>query len=358
MRTNRFLAIILLIYSCSSGEQSIRPVSGPVTESVYASGVLKSQNQHQVYPVVTGLIETVHFREGDSVRKGDILFTLVADQSRIGLANAALSAAHAEYSANKFKLSELKTALQVALQKVAQDSLLYERQKRLRSQNIGTAIEYEQKQLSLASSRSNAETLRVKLAELDRQLKFQAGQTQNNLALSNTQLNDFQVRSLHNGCILNILRKTGESASPQTPLATIGDAGNIYIELQVDEYDIAAITEGMEVYVRLDSHKDSVYRARVTRLHPIMNERSKTFTVEAEFISKPSVLYPNMNLEASIVLKHKDKTLTIPRNYLGPDNTVKLRSGIKKVKTGLMDFQKVEIVEGIQENDEILLPGS
>lgn len=358
MRTYRFLASILLIYSCSSGEQSIRPEAGPVTESVYASGVLKCQNQHQVFPAVTGIIESVHHREGDSIRKGDVLFTLVSESGRIGLANAELSAGYAEYSNNRYKLAELRSSLVLAQQKATQDSVLYERQKRLWKQNIGTALEFEQRELALAASRSNVESIRVKLQELDRQLKFQSGQSRNNLALSSTQLEDFQVRSLHNGNILNILREAGESASPQTPLATIGDADKIYIELQVDEYDIARIKSGMEVFVRLDSHKDTVFKAKVSRLHPIMNERSKTFTVEAEFITKPAVLYPNMNLEASIVLKHKDKALTIPRSYLGPDNTVRMRSGVRKVKTGLMDFKNVEILEGLDESDEILLPAS
>jgi multidrug efflux pump subunit AcrA (membrane-fusion protein) len=88
-----------------------------------------------------------------------------------------------------------------------------------------------------------------------------------------------------------------------------------------------------------------------------MNERSKTFTIEARFTVVPEVLYPNLSLEANIILSEKKNVLVIPRNYLIDNQYVLKASGEKvKVKIGLMDFEKVEILSGIKANDQLILP--
>jgi len=88
-----------------------------------------------------------------------------------------------------------------------------------------------------------------------------------------------------------------------------------------------------------------------------MNEKSKTFMVEAEFIKGPEQLYANISFEASIVLETKEKVLLIPRNYLVNDSTVLKANGEKQIiKTGLKDYNKVEIISGLSASDELLKP--
>ena len=88
-----------------------------------------------------------------------------------------------------------------------------------------------------------------------------------------------------------------------------------------------------------------------------MNERSKTFLVEAAFIQQPEVLYPNISFEANIVIQSKNKAVLIPRNYLLNDSIVVKSNGDKViVKTGLKDYQKIEIISGISADDELVKP--
>jgi hypothetical protein len=88
-----------------------------------------------------------------------------------------------------------------------------------------------------------------------------------------------------------------------------------------------------------------------------MNERSKTFLVEATFVKAPEILYPNISFEASIVLKTKAKALLIPRNCLMRDSLVIKGNGdTAVVKTGLKDYQKIEILSGLNSDDEIIIP--
>lgn len=168
---------------------------------------------------------------------------------------------------------------------------------------------------------------------------------------------DFTIKSEIDGRVFNILKEKGEIVTPQIPVAVIGEADNFILELQVDEYDISKISPGQKILVRMDSYRDKTFEARLTKIEPIMNDRSKSFTVDAEFTNSPPVLYPNLTVEANIIIRTNKNTLTIPRDYLVEDSFVLLSNKEKKkVVTGLKDYQKVEILEGLKEGETILRP--
>jgi hypothetical protein len=107
----------------------------------------------------------------------------------------------------------------------------------------------------------------------------------------------------------------------------------------------------------MDSYKGQVFDAVVETLKPYMNERTKTFTVEARFFRPPPALYPNLTCEANIIVAQRKQVLTIPRSYLLEGNFVLLENGRRQqVATGLMDYQKVEITGGITPDNIILKP--
>ena len=106
-----------------------------------------------------------------------------------------------------------------------------------------------------------------------------------------------------------------------------------------------------------DSYKGLVFEAVVIKINPIMNDRSRSFSVEAGLITKPPALYPNLTTEANIIIQTKEKALLIPRNYLIDESFVMMENKEKrKVTTGLKDYQKVEILSGLTVNDIILKP--
>jgi hypothetical protein len=68
-------------------------------------------------------------------------------------------------------------------------------------------------------------------------------------------------------------------------------------------------------------------------------------------------LYPNLTVEANIVIQTKENALTIPRAFLTGDSLVVLENGsARKVETGLKDYQKAEILSGLHENETIQKP--
>ena len=353
--TSLILSIVFL--SCKSSVEKTTPTTENITESVYAAGIIKTKNQYQVFSTVNGLIKQILVTEGDTVKKGDPLIIIINEASRLNADNAKLAVGFAAVDANMDKLDELKTTIAQAKNKMDNDSLLLQRQRNLWAQNIGTKNELEQRELAHKNSTTGYEASVLRYSELKRQLNFSAQQSQKNLQISNSLAKDFTIKSEVNGKVYNVLKETGETVNTQSPVAIIGDATEFLLELQVDEYDIARIKTGQKIVIKLDSYKGQVFEAVVTKINPIMNERSRSFTVEAAFITKPPALFPNLTTESNIIIQTKEKVLLIPRNYLMEDGFVLMENKEKrKVATGLKDYQKVEILSGLTVNDIIIKP--
>lgn len=349
--------ITAFLFSCGKKTESTTPVIEKITESVYASGIIKSRNQYQVYSTVTGLLQDIYVEEGDSINTNDSILRIQNISSDLNRANAKLAADLAGFNANGDKLNELKVNIEFAATKLKNDSVMLVRQQALWSQQIGTKNELEQRELAFKNSSANYRAALYRLNDAKKQLETSALQAVNNLEISNSQAGDFILKSKNKGRVYSILKEKGELVSPQSPVAVIGDASDFEIQLLVDEYDITRIRQGQKVMITLDSYKGKVFEAEVSKIDPIMNERTRTFRITAEFTKKPEILYPNLTAEANIIIQSKENALLIPRNYLIGDSMVLNERKEKiKVKTGLMDYTKVEILSGINAGEKLVKP--
>lgn len=351
------LSLFIFLASCSDKLDKTKPTRENITESVYASGIVKSKNQYKVFSLANGLIDKILVSEGDLVKKGDVLIRLVNTSTELNTENAKLSADYAAVAANSEKLDELKISIEMARNKMENDNLLYQKQKNLWAERIGTQNELDLKELNAKSSTNAYNTAKLRFTNLQKQINFQAKQSQKSLELAQKSNNDFSIRSDINGKVYQLLMETGEMVNTLSPVAIIGDDAAFLLELQVDEYDINRVKIGQKIAMSMDSYKGQVFQCLVSKINPIMNERTKSFTIEASFIEPPKTLYPNLTCEANIIIQQKTKSITIPRAYLLEGNYVYLEKDKKtKVVTGLKDYQKVEILGGITTNDYIYKP--
>lgn len=346
------------IFACSKkDDESITATTGKITESIYASGTIKSAKQYQAFVSISGIIEEIYVKEGQEVEVGTPLLRVSNETQKYNLENAQLTANFNDIANNQGKLLEAEALAQTAKSKLKLDSSLFMRQKTLWAQQVGTRLEYEQKELNYQSSRANYLSASLRYKDLKRQLNFSAAQTKKNVQISAKQSEDFILKSQVKGTLFNLLKSKGELVSPQTPIAVLGNNNQYILELQVDENDIFDVAIGQKVAITFDAYKNQVFEAKVIKIASIMNERNKTFLVEASFTKAPPKLYPNVTFEANILLRSKDRALILPRNYLKNDSIVTLVNGETKiVKIGLIDFQKAEILSGITEKDQVVKP--
>ena len=97
------LISIAFLGSCKSKVESIHPQNESITESIYASGIVKSKNQYQAYASVNGIIKNVFVNQGDTVKKGTPILSIVNDAQRLGKENAKLTAEYSDIKSNQGK---------------------------------------------------------------------------------------------------------------------------------------------------------------------------------------------------------------------------------------------------------------
>lgn len=352
------LLLFMFIFSaCGEKQEKIKPVEETITESVYASGIVKSKNQYKVFSLANGLIDSILVNEGDVVKKGDGIIRLINTTAKLNTENAQLSADYAAITTNAEKLEELEISIEIAKTKSNNDDLLRQKQENLWAQQIGTQNDLLQKQLTSKTSANAYQTARLRYIALQKQINFQSKQAQNNLELSQKVKNDYTIKSDVDGKVYQLPMKKGEMVNTLNPVAIIGDNSNFYLELQVDEYDINRVKLSQKIALSMDSYKGKVFSCVVTKINPIMNEKTKSFTIEANFVERPKTLYPFLTCEANIIIQQKSNAITIPRSYLIEGDFVMIEKDKKvKVKTGLKDYQKVEILGGLTKNDFIFKP--
>jgi multidrug efflux pump subunit AcrA (membrane-fusion protein) len=353
------ISALLLFISCSKEKESILVSASNITEVVYASGKVKAVDQYNVYSTVNGVLQNIFVNVGDDIQKGQTLLEIDNVTSELNTENARINLDLSAENNRKGsdKIQEIELNVNLALEKLQLDSSLFFRQKKLWEQNIGTQLELEQKKLAYNNSTINYQTSQKRLSQLKTQLQNELKRANVTYDINKKLFSDYSIKSSVNGKVYDILKERGELVSPQTPLAVIGKADTFLLELSVDENDIIKISLGQKVLVTMDSYKGQVLEAVVDKIYPIMNERSRTFIVEAHFINPPKKLFPNLSAEANIIIQVKKNTITIPNNYIIDGKYVLVEDNKKReIKTGLKDYQKVEVLKGLKENETIYKP--
>ncbi|MBW4361520.1 efflux RND transporter periplasmic adaptor subunit [Flavobacterium taihuense] len=349
-----------MIIACSKKDNGeIKPTLGDVTESVYASGVVKAEGQYIVYATVNGNLKKIDVTVGQTISVGQKLFELDEDQANLNTQNAALVYKLSQEN-NQFakdRLAEIEMKIQTAKNKLLLDESILKRNKKVKELEYISDVEYERLVLTYKTSKLEYEVAVKQLAQLKAQLKNDESRNNNTLKINQRNQNDFTVKSAFSGQLFDVLVREGAYITPQIPLATIGKANSFLLELEVDENDMVRVILGQKVYVTMDSYKGAVFEAIIDKIYPIMAEQSRTFKIEAHFVKPPAKLYPNLTAEANIVIKTKKNVITIPKNYLIQNKYVLVNKNEKrKVKTGLSDYQKVEILEGLKPDESIFKP--
>jgi multidrug efflux pump subunit AcrA (membrane-fusion protein) len=353
------LILTIFFFACNKGNETIKPAQKDIIEGVYASGIVKAENQYRVYALASGVVGELFVKEGDSIAVDAPILSL--DNNNPGLneqnTRIALELIQEELQGKKGRLKELELMVETAKERYLFDSIQYNRQQNLWKKSVGSQQDLDQRLLAFKASKKQYLQFKSSLQQTRSQLNKELQRAQNNLSISKNATADFIVRSRIDGKIYQLLKEPGEMVLPQEPVAVVGAIDKFIIELQIDEYDISKIAMGQKVLVNMDSYKGQVFEAKVSAVIPFMREASKTFTVEAIFTKPPPKLYPNLSLEANIIINEKQKAMTIPSTYLIQNKYVlTANKETLEVKIGVKSLEFVEITEGLDLESEIINP--
>lgn len=358
MRFGWLFLSVSILYSCNSNRESTKPKRETLINTVYSSVTIEPDNVYKVNSTFSGNIEDILVYEGDLVKKGDILFILANKPIRLNQENEELnqSLLLQSYKGKANVLEDLKLESQSARINFQNDSSNYLRFQKLYQQNACSKIELEKAQIAYQLSTSQLKSVHNRIIRKENELHTQLNQAQNNVRISSLRTADGIISSRIDGKLFQLFKKKGEYVSLQEPIAIIGDKDKFLLKMLVDEVDISKIKAGQKVLVELEAYKNQVFEARVSKISPKMDEKTQTFLIEAKFVKVPPKLYMGLTGEGNILIDSKHKALVIPRDYLLPGNKVETDKGLVSVKTGMANWDYIEILSGLTEKTIIYKP--
>jgi HlyD family secretion protein len=384
------MAISLVVGGCSAPEaaapteqqeESVTPVQvGSVTKGTVQSeaGItakLAPSEEVQVMPKVGGKITSLPVKLGQQVSKGQVLFQLDETDLRNGVqqAEAAYAVASASLkqtgSSSDQGLVQAQSGLKQAEQGLNDAKINQQRMQNLFDQGAISSQQLEQANTQLTNAQiayTNAQD-GVKNAQQKTGVQVsEASVKQAAVSLQNArdQLANATVTAPISGFVSSVTGAVGQMAG-QSPVVTIVNTNPLLVKANLSEADITKIAVGAPVKVSVESTGQTL-DAKVTAVSPVMNDQLKAYPIEIS-IPNPSnelksdmvvnVTFPSVGTEGGSGLVVSSQAVF---DRGGKQYVFKLEGEVVKqveVTTGKSSKEKMEVLSGLKEGDQVVVKG-
>lgn len=352
------LLLTCLFFGACTDQQSTTLQRKDIIDAVFGSGHVENNDQYNVMANTEGYLKSAYVAEGDTVKKNQHLFRLSNEvqQTQVGNALYNLEFAKTNTSPRSPQIEQLKIQINQAMDKNQVDSINYQRYTRLVKSHAVSTADYENAALNYQSSLSSLKVLQKNLDDLQRNVKLSLQNARSQYQVQQQNNDYYGIVSQVDGIIMNISKKVGDYVKKGDQIALIG-AGSPIIKLYIAEDDIQRIKIGQQALISLNSTKDHIYKAQITRIYPAFNTTEQSFIVEATFNHPPGHLLNGTQLQANIIVQEKRNALVIPSYYLINGDYVMVKGAKEKkaVKTGIRTLEWTEITGGMRPDDVVVL---
>lgn len=285
-----------------------------VEDTVVALGTVEANERVEVKPEVSGLIESVHFKEGERVKKGDVLFELDSRKETAGLAQA-----EAEEKLARANVSRARTLM-------------------------GTKAISQQE-----------------LEQLESQVAVKAALQQ----LEKEHLTDRRIVASFDGVLGPRLISPGQYVTAGTPLVTLVDASRVKVRFRIPERELAQVRSGQAGRLRVGAYADQPFNGIVDLINPEVDQNTRTAEVRLVVPNEENLLKPGMFARVELVVNVREQALVLPEGALVPSldhfSVYVVENGRAKltpVKLGVRLPGKVEIRQGLVADQEFVVSGT
>lgn len=366
--------------------RTVRVERARMEQTVRARGIVKPAPNALVrvgFPMpkdVSRRISRLTVVEGNAVQAGEILAELDHDDLNASLAQLRADAAVAERELEGLRALEphdvavAEAALAEASAQLELARRNMERHESLFRQAIASQQVYDSAVNDLAVAQAQHRHAETRLANTKAKYRADIATAAAKLTLARAALENIEVqirwsvlRSPLDGQVFAVHQRQGELTGnqPQSPVVTLLDPQGLQLHLYVDETDSGRIEPGQKVSFRLDAHADKTLAGTIVRIlpQPILQENVVYYlaVVEVNPEQRP-LLRPEMTALGYIELGAKEDVLRVPITAVKSRSdgwyATRLESGAAvetRVEVGWKDETGVEIREGLEEGDVILL---
>ncbi|MAD97475.1 MAG: efflux transporter periplasmic adaptor subunit [Flavobacteriaceae bacterium] len=284
-------------------------------------GNVKTKQNVLVYPETPGTLEKIFVKEGQYVKKGQVLAKI--DDG--GLAQ---------------QVAQLEATTALA-------KTTFERQAKLWEQKIGSEIQYLQTKTNYTASKNQLEQLKK-------------------------QFDKYNLKAPFSGVIDDVIKEQGTvvAPGPGSEVFRIVNLSNMYIEADIPETYIPYISKGKEVEIEFPVLGKTV-KSTVRQTGNFINPANRTFKVEIGVPNSEKSIKPNLTAKLKINDYTSDNAILIPQSIISEnangDQYVYLIAGMKDsigvakqtvVKTGKTQGDFIEILDGISAGDQLIEEGA
>jgi HlyD family secretion protein len=375
------LAVILLASFASMRDETIPVRAATVQRSsirstISTNGKIEPSQNFEAHAPVNTTVRRLLVREGDHVKKGQLLLQLNdADaRSQAARAQAQVKGAQADVQAIELGGSQeelLTLQTQMVKAKTDRDAAQRSLDALRRLQQKGAASVGEVKEAENVLQRSQADLDLLEQKQKERYSKpevervdAQKSQAQAAYAAAEDILQRSNVVAPFDGVVYLLPVKQGSYVQAGDLLLQEADLSNLLVRAYVDEPDIGRLTKGQKTEVTWDAIPGRIWTGTVAtlpatvKLHGTRNVGEATIALQNEDYK----LLPNTNVSVNIIIAQHDNVLTIPREALRQDDSVpyvyqivndRLRRHDVSVATS--NLTKVEVASGLTDKDMVAL---
>jgi len=371
-------AIVLVVFvpftSDSSESQDLQIATvevGKVIRSFQGEGIVEPQSEVIILSPASSIIKEILKEVGSHVDASEPIIILDPTPIQAEIDNIQDQLEMKENSLRKNRLNarsskvDLDYNVQVKNLRIASlKSELADQEQLLEVGGISPA-KYEKTRQELELAEKDLIMLKeknsIKLQQLEADeegLRLQIDMQEKVLEAKEEALSKMIIRAPSAGIILSIRGKVGEKVNTDRLLIEMSDLTNFKIQGKVDDDFSEQLKTGNKVYVSLDNEK---LAGVIGTVNPVIRDRMIEFDVNLQK-SNHYKLRPNLNVNLEIVRAERDSVLRImngPAIERGREHRIfVLSSGgaVKRnIRTGLRSGEYVEVVEGLEEGDRVVL---
>jgi membrane fusion protein (multidrug efflux system) len=267
-----------------------------------------------VRPEIEGILDAIHFAEGDHVAKGTPLFTLRDEQQRAELAQAEAS----------LKLAEAT----------------YRRTATLKSQDVSSEAQLERAQAELAVAKARVEVSRVGLERMT-------------------------VRAPFDGLMGALWVSPGDRVTRDTVLTQADAITRLQLLFYLPEQAVSVVRPGIPVNIKVAPYPDDRFAGEVYFVSPTLEAEGRRILVKAWIPNPDRRLRPGLFAEIEAEIARKDDALLVPDSALVYDLEgtflwkidAESRAHRVPIEVGLRQEGRVEVAKGLAPGDVVVAAG-
>lgn len=335
-----------------------------ISQTIEAIGKVYAKDQVDVGAQVSGQIIKLYVDVGTHVKQGDLIAQIDKDkqQNDLDITKAQLESARAN-------LESKKVALEIASKQYQREQKLY----------AAKASSLE----NLETQKNNYYTLKASVADLNAQV------VQLEITLKNAQkdLDYTTITAPMDGVVINVAVDEGQTvnANQNTPtLVRIANLNEMEVKMEIAEADVSKIKVGTSLDFSLLNDPQKTYKATIASIDPadteVSDSSTSTSSSNSNSSSSSNAIYyyakfyvPNknnflrigMSIQNEIVVASAKAVLAVPTYAIKSDakgyyvEILENQKAVKKyVKLGIKDSLNTQILEGVSENEDLIVSSS